>query len=212
MKTNDFFNDYASEFSSIYGQQNGWWRNLLSTIFRKSMRDRFLKTIDLCDPQRERTILDIGSGPGHYALALAQKGFGSVYGIDFAPAMIEIANQMVSQSGQAENCQFVCGNFLDYEFDRVFDYTILMGFMDYVADPVVVIKKAISLTKHQSFFSFPVSSGFLAWFRRIRYKKRCDLYMYNAEEIKQLFEKAGHRNIRIEKMGRDYFVIATVKQ
>lgn len=35
-------------------------------------------------------------------------------------------------------------------------------------------------------FSFPVKKGFLAWQRRLRYRSRCDLYMYDERGVEAL--------------------------
>jgi len=60
--------------------------------------------------------------------------------------------------------------------DEKFDYAIVMGFMDYIADPSALIGKVLRVCRGKAFFSFPADGGPLAWQRRLRYRNRCPLY------------------------------------
>ena len=90
--------------------------------------------------------------------------------------------------------------------DNKYDYTIAMGFMDYMADPRKTIEKVLSVTKSKAFFSFPADGGILAWQRKLRYKSRCPLYMYSLPQLHQLFSSVGSDRVRVEPIARDYFV------
>jgi 2-polyprenyl-3-methyl-5-hydroxy-6-metoxy-1,4-benzoquinol methylase len=204
--TAGFFESYAEDFDAIYGSKDTPINRLISKIFRKSMRLRYQKTIEGCLPVEGKSALDIGCGPGHYAVTLARKGIASVWGIDFAPAMIDLARQKAAGAGVDNVCNFFANDFLAYDFGRAFDYAILMGFMDYMAEPRTVIKRALSLTSSRAFFSFPAAEGFLAWQRRLRYRKKCDLYMYHRQDIAELFRGLTFEDISIEQISRDYFV------
>lgn len=206
--TSGFFDSYAHDFDAIYGGRRRMFDRLIDRLFRRSMRLRYRKTILGCDPVEGKTALDIGCGPGHYGIALAQMGMETVWGIDFAPAMIEIAINKAVASGVESSCKFLVDDFVKFNFNRTFDYTILMGFMDYIADPSGVITKALSMTTSKSFFSFPDSGGFLAWQRRRRYRRRCDLFMYRRDEIEKLFREMPCVSFEIEKISRDFFVTA----
>jgi 2-polyprenyl-3-methyl-5-hydroxy-6-metoxy-1,4-benzoquinol methylase len=207
--TAQFFDSYAEDFNAIYGRRETLVNRIVSRLFRRSMRLRFEKTIEGCRPVEGKSALDIGCGPGHYAVTLARRGMPTVMGIDFAPTMIELAEKKAAEAGVDDICHFFTGDFLTYNFDRTFDFTILMGFMDYMSDPGEVISRALSLTTGKAFFSFPAAEGFLAWQRRRRYRTRCDLYMYRREEIRPLFEGFSFKNLELIKLGRDYF--ATVE-
>jgi len=211
-RTSEFFDRYAHDFSAIYGTSNTPWNRLINALFRKSMMTRYRKTLEGCEPIKDRTVLDIGCGPGHYSVALAEKGARRVVGIDFAPAMIELARSRATEAGVAEICDFVCDDFTTYEFGQTFDYSIAMGFMDYVAKPEDVVTKVASLTTSRAFFSFPAAGGFLAWQRKLRYRRRCDLFLYRLSDIRSLFERCALRNVVIERIARDFFVTVVFDQ
>jgi hypothetical protein len=84
-----------------------------------------------------------------------------------------------------------------------------MGFMDYAFEPRKVIKRVFSLTRAKAFFSFPVDGGVLGWQRKLRYKDRCDLFMYRRKQIDDLFRYTHFGEFEVERISRDFFVTAS---
>ena len=207
----EFFDSYAGDFDAIYGTKNTMLNRLLNRYLRASMRIRFEKVLASCDPIQGKSVIDIGSGPGHFSISLARKGADHVLGVDFAESMNELATRHAEQAGVADRCRFDFGDFLEYEIPEQFDYAVVMGFMDYIADPSTVIRKVLLATRAKAMFSFPAAGGFLAWQRKLRYRKRCELYMYTAAQLEELFSQAGDYSVRIEPIARDFFVTVTIK-
>lgn len=203
-----FFHSYAKDFDAIYGNRNTFVNRIINKYLRASMRLRFEKTLAGCSPIEGKSVVDIGTGPGHYAIALAKRGARRVLGLDFAEAMIRVAQQHARDNGVGENCQFAFGDFLQYEPNEKFDYAVVMGFMDYIAEPKRVIDKVLAMTNERAFFSFPVAGGLLAWQRKLRYRRRCDLFLYTRPQIEQLFASSAARRVTIEPIRRDFFVTA----
>ena len=202
----DFFDSYSDRFNAIYGNKNSLFNGAVNRLFRKSMRLRYDYTIRGCQPIEGKTVVDIGCGPGHYSVRLAKMGAQNTLGLDFAPAMIEIAKKNAERAGVGSRCQFVYGDFLSYSFNRPFDYAVVMGFMDYIEEPAKVIDKVLAVTSDKAFFSFPVAGGILAWQRQQRYKNRCKLFLYTTEDLRRLFAERKCRKIEIQKISRDFFV------
>ncbi len=207
-RTSSFFDSYAQDFDAIYGTKHSLFNAAANNLFRSSMRLRYLKTLEGCSPVAGRTILDVGCGPGHFSVALAKGGADSVLGIDFAEGMLNLSRKSADQAGVAHKCRFEQANFLERKFDMKFDYTILMGLMDYMEDPLLVIRKALAVTNKRAFFSFPLDGGFLAWQRKLRYKSRCDLFMYTQIKVLELFAQMDHERLEITHIDRDLFVTA----
>jgi len=201
-----FFSSYAHDFDAIYGGRHTGWRGPVNRYLRASMRLRYEKTIAGCDPIEGRSVLDVGCGPGHYGIALARMGAARVFGLDFAPAMIDLARAHADRAGVGDRCRFELGDFLTYPLPEPFDYTIVMGFMDYIAEPRAVIDRVLEVTRSRAFFSFPVAGGLLAWQRRLRYKKRCELYLYTQDRVRSLFENIPGTRFSCERIARDFFV------
>jgi len=209
-RTADFFDRYAVDFNAIYGNSNRALEGLVNRLFRRAMLVRYEKTLFGCRPVEGLSVIDIGCGPGHYSVALARAGAARVLGLDFAPGMLTIAEASARAAGVAQRCSFARGDFLTHPLADQFEYAILMGFMDYVADARAVVERALAVARRRVFFSFPKAGGPLAWQRQLRYRNRCDLYLYRAEEVHALFSAAG-ATFTIEPIGRDFFVTAERK-
>jgi len=205
-RTQTFFHRYANDFDAIYGNQNGVVDSVINRLFRKSMRLRYEKSIAGCEPVQGKSVLDVGCGPGHYSITLAQRGASRVVGIDFADGMLKLATEHAQKVGVADRCKFMVADFFTYQPQELFDYVIAMGFMDYMPDAEKIVAKVLSLARHKAFFSFPVAGGVLGWQRQKRYKKRCDLFLYSEAQLKQLCAKFPEVKATIEPISRDFFV------
>lgn len=211
-RTQTFFHQYANDFDAIYGNQNGIVDSVINRLFRKSMKLRYEKTIEGCQPIAGKSVLDIGCGPGHYSITLAQRGASRVVGIDFAEGMLQLASEHARKVGVGDQCKFEVADFYKYPSDTVFDYVIVMGFMDYMPDPENVVAKVLSLTRSKAFFSFPVGGGVLGWQRKLRYQKRCDLFLYSETQLREIFAKFPQAQATIEPISRDFFVTLSPKR
>lgn len=208
----ELFDGYAVEFDSIYGGKRTFFKKLMDKWFRQSMLIRFQKSIEASNPVQGRRFLDVGSGPGHYAVLLAQKGAGEVVGVDFSSSMTNIAQQHAKDQNVEERCKFVTADVLHYQDEQKFDVIIVMGVMDYIPEPIPFIQHLISLAKEKIVLSFPEEGGLLAWQRRLRYRwfSNCELNMYYHQDLEKLTQNLQLKNYTIEKIARDYFVTINV--
>jgi SAM-dependent methyltransferase len=208
-RTRAFFHGYAGEFNALYGNINTPLNALINRLFRRSMYLRFARTMAGCEPIAGASVLDVGCGPGHYAIELARRGAGRVVGVDFADGMIELARRQAAAAGVADGCEFSVGDFNQFGAGETFDYALMMGFMDYVAEPAPLIRKLVALTRRRAFLSFPAAGGFFAWQRQVRYRKRCPLYLYRRNDLESLFAGIPEVSATIEPISRDFFVTMT---
>jgi SAM-dependent methyltransferase len=76
-------------------------------------------------------VIDVSCGGGRLSFWLARRGLRAS-GVDFAPSMIEKANEKAALDGL--DAHFVTGDAMDLPFtDGVFDHAIYMGSLMYVA-------------------------------------------------------------------------------
>jgi 2-polyprenyl-3-methyl-5-hydroxy-6-metoxy-1,4-benzoquinol methylase len=206
MKENiSFWNSYASDFDAIYGTKNSWFNNAINKLFRGTMKIRFEKTIQII-PDEKVSVIDIGCGPGHYCFSLAQSGQREILGIDFSEKMVQLAMDHTSGLGIEKRLKFLVLNFLEFLPEKKYDYSIMMGFIEYFEHPELIIKKALDITNRKVLISFPVAGGLLAFQRKLRYKRKCFLRLYSSEDIKRLMAELNISSYTIEKIQRDFFV------
>lgn len=206
-QTEQFFDNYAESFDSLQESDGNPISRFINRTFRKSMRLRYLRCLEECRPVQGKRIWDIGCGPGHYAVELARMGATLVCGIDFSSQMIELACSRAKAAKVMDRCDFLQESFESFHVDEPFDICIVMGFMDYVEEPKAVVSKVLLATKHKALFSFPVAHGFLAWQRRVRYRRKCPLYLYSHDEVRELFSDIPNGHVTIERLHRDFVVI-----
>lgn len=203
-----FFHGYAKSFDGIYmsTSQRSVVKRLVDHLFRKSMYERFRRTLKEVSAAEIGHILDVGCGPGRYCVEYLKLG-KKVTGVDLADGMLQIARKICSQEVSGGQYEFLLGDYLTMSFSKKFDAAVLMGLFDYIADPVTLLKKLRTDTSKIILGSFPMKSGFLAWQRRVRYRLRgCPLYLYDRQQLKNILQAAGMERYEITKGDREYFV------
>jgi len=207
-----FFDGYAEDFSSIYiedSKKRSFFNKIMDNWFRKDIQDRHDKTIGYTQSNKNiNTVLDIGCGPGHQVVRFLEQG-KHVTALDVAPSMLEITKKRVELMGVNDRFESVLADYSLHKFDKKFDAACVMGFFDYVEDPVSVLKKLLSEVNYEIYISIPGYKGFLAFQRKIRYALRnCPLYLYSLESLTKHLKDAGcYDQAEILTTERGYYVI-----
>ena len=205
-----FFDGYAHDFSSIYKEdtkKRSSFDKFMDKLFRKDIEDRFDRTVNGINKDSISSVLDIGCGPGHFVVKFLEQG-KKVTALDIAPSMLEITKQRVQAMGKEDEVEFILEDYSEHKFDQKFDAACVMGFFDYVEDPVSVLKKLLEEIDKEIYISIPGNKGFLAWQRKIRYRMRnCPLYLYSLEYLIECLKEAGCYEIsEIAATERGHFV------
>lgn len=207
-KVKHYFHTTAQEFDRIYSGEKIWLSRILDRTLRKDMYQRFNLTIKECGDVRGKCILDIGCGSGRYTVALAEMGAKKVVGIDFAENMLGIARQIAQKQDVSKRCEFVCADFLKYDFDDVFDISIAVGLFDYIDDPIPFLEKIKAITSQKVIATFPRKYTWRMPIRKLRLAaKACPVYFYSKKQLMPIFRKR-FKECKIRKVGKIYFVSA----
>lgn len=209
-KVGTYFDRAANTFDTFYDYKRSLFMQWVDKKFRSDVFRRYYLTFETLKPLNGKTVLDIGCGSGPYTVEAARRGSKRVVGFDMAKAMIDLARQRAAAAGVADKCEFVLGTFPQDAPQEIFDYAIVMGVMDYIADPSSFLSSVVQQIQRCAMVSFPSKHWFRTPLRKIRYWiKKCPVYFYEPQQIETLSKAAGFSNVKIEKMpgaGMDYFV------
>ena len=206
-----YWNNEADAFQRIYTHRKSKLSNMLDSLFRKDMYERFVFTIKNCEPIPERTFLDVGCGNGLYSLELARKGARKVLGLDISEIMIGLCKEASKKENLERTCQFIQTDLLAYQGEEKFDVSFGIGLFDYIRHPLPVLKKMRELTTDKTILAFPRYWTWRAPIRKARLNARgCDVFFYTKPRLRQLLRDAGFRHHEVHKVGKLHCVVAYV--
>jgi SAM-dependent methyltransferase len=120
--------------------------------YLQPLTDRLFREAGICAGQR---VLDLGSGVGDVAmLAAAIVGpSGFVVGIERDPLSIARAKSRIAEAG-LENVQIVEGDATSLSVDESFDAAVGRFILEYVPDPVAVVRSVAALVRPGGIVAF----------------------------------------------------------
>ena len=133
-------------------EHEGWQRvaGKYDSVWASSTRQFIPPLLDAAEVTRNKSVLDVGCGPGYVAAAAAERGATS-RGLDFSREMIAIAQKMFPRiefcEGDAQNLPFT-----DATFDRVLANFALL----HVSEPERACAAAFRVLKPGGKFGFTV--------------------------------------------------------
>jgi len=208
-RVQNHFHADAHRFDAIYEDDKSLLVRWIDGVWRGVVRKRFELTLELLAPLTGKTLLDVGCGSGRYCIAYAERGATRVVGVDFAAAMIDLANEHARQAEVSDRCEFRAGIFPDAVPEETFDASSAMGFFDYVADPVPIVARMRELTRSKMILSFPKSREWRAPVRRVRFWfNGCPLFLYSEQRVREILRESGVTAYDWIELDRDYIVAA----
>jgi ubiquinone/menaquinone biosynthesis C-methylase UbiE len=212
-KVRDHFHDDAERFDSIYGEKKSLFQKFVDDYWRGVVQRRLELNVLKLQPLAGKKILDVGCGSGRFCIEFARGGAAKVIGVDFAKAMIEIADHLATQAAVADRCQFITGAFPEAvpTAEAPFDASTANGFFDYIEHPVPVITEMRRLTHGTMIMSFPKAIEWRVPVRRVRFwLKGTPLFLYRESQVGEILQQAGVKDYEMIYLDRDYLVIANV--
>lgn len=197
----DHFNRHAADFDRLYDpRRQSPWQRWLNRHFRRDIADRYILALEHVRKSGAGSVLDVGCGPGHYLAALAKIGVPRLVGVDLSGEMIALA-QKNPDVCSIPRVELIQANYFEWEPGERFDVILALGFFDYVAEPLSLLRKMRFEAKHSVFASFPSRHWFRTPFRwtRRRLQGTC-VYFYSETQIRELALEAGFGDVNVSRV------------
>ena len=208
-----YWDNEVQSFDSIYTHGKSDFSNWLDKKFRWDMYARFKYTIEKSKPISGKTFLDVGCGTGLYSIEFAKNNASEVTGIDISDKMIKICQDRAEKENVKEKCKFHIGDLLTFNPEKKYDVVIGIGLFDYISKPYNVLKKMHDVSRDRAIFSFPRSTTWRAYLRKVRLTLRgCPVYFYSESQLEELLKKAGFIRYESEILGQLFCITAFVNE
>jgi len=205
-----FFDRFAETFDIFYDGKRRPVMQWIDRHFRSDMFVRYALTFERLGNLEGRRGLDVGCGSGPYIAEALKHGAAHMVGVDPAPGMLALTRRRLGQLGQLDKLTLLEGYFPQVRPTDTFDFAIVMGVMDYVADPVSFLRGLRELISGTAAVSFPSTHWLRTPLRKVRYRLRnCPVYFYDEPLIRSLGTQASFSTtdvVKIPGAGMDYHV------
>ncbi len=118
-----------------------------------------------------KSVLDLGSGPGAFALETLKLGASSSVGVDLSAGMINVANDLAQNLGVGDQAKFEVGNAATAQLP-VSDIVVMDKMICCYPDVDPLLEKAVAASQHSVGFIVPRDQGLLKIGLRIGYSSR----------------------------------------
>jgi cyclopropane fatty-acyl-phospholipid synthase-like methyltransferase len=204
-----FFDGFAGTFDTLYDGQRSPLMRAVDRRFRSDMFVRFALTFEALGDLSGKTVVDIGCGSGPYVLEALKRGARHVTALDPAPNMLALVRQRLDSAELRDRCTMVQGCFPDVT-PQTCDHAMVMGVMDYVAEPTRFLTALRPVVRRSAAVSFSSTHWIRTPLRKLRYDlRRCPVYFYEDAQVREICRTAGYRDVRVVKIpgaGMDYHV------
>jgi len=187
-----YFDARAVPFDRVYEPGPGLQGRLDALLYRRVRWSLEVTLAELGDLSG-KTVLDVGCGPGRYAVRAAERG-AEVVGIDFSPKMLVLARERARDRGVADRCRFVEADFDAYRPEGRFDIVLMMGLLEFRADPNRDLARLSELTLEKVIVNIPPPFRWRTTARRVRHRLRPAppaFYVHSPAAIGACLEQVG---------------------
>ncbi|EAL8113503.1 class I SAM-dependent methyltransferase, partial [Campylobacter coli] len=140
--------------------------------------------------------LEIGPGHGNFFLQSLKFGqFSELLGVDISPTSCEMTKKIVSFNDHKakQKCQFICMDFLEYDFNEQFDFITIGEVLEHVENPKNFLNKARKILSDDGniFITVPINGPAVD-----------HIYLFShPDEVKNMI-----KNCELEIVKEEYFM------
>jgi SAM-dependent methyltransferase len=194
-----YFDSRAELLDRLYEPRSGL-RGAFEAWVYGPLRRRLALTLDELGDLSGRRLLDVGCGPGRYAVAAAERG-AEVVGVDISATMLTLARGHARDRAVDGMCRFVQADFGEYEPDGDFDVALMMGVLEYLPDPHPSLGRLHGITTEKVILSVPPPLRWQTTARRLRHRLRSGPPSFHAHSpamVTEWLKDVGFGSSRVE--------------
>ena len=93
-----------------------------------------------------------------------------------------------------------------------FDVITLLGFLEYIADPVPMMRRLLSFSPQYMIGTFCRAGTLRSHLRKLRYKlqsRDCPLFFHTEHQIREIAEQINASSCNIRRMGQLHYAVMT---
>ena len=207
-----FWNNIAEDFDAIYTGNKHPLAVKLDRWLRRDIFERFDWVMERSGNVAGKSVCDIGCGSGRFLVEFAKRGAGSITGVDVAPEMLKLAQNLLVENRVQDRCELIEADVLNWRTDKIYDLTIAIGFWDYIMEPPERLRCIRKISRNKFLSAWP---RFWTWrmpVRKVRleYVSGCPVYFFRRSQVVNMINNAGFRVERCDTVGKLFCVEATV--
>ncbi len=194
-------------------------------ITHKSDTEIMPFVLDTLDPGEDEVVLDAGTGPGIYAIKMAERvPDAKIYGVDLSPTFLKLAKKNALEAG-ISHIEFIQGDIENLPFgDNRFDKLVCGGAMEAVPDKERAARELYRVLKpgktavfiepdrgkdlrDRAFLLFLYGLGLINPRLRGFTAKDIPKYYFNRDSFYSLFKSAGFTTVEIVKRAGSFCAV-----
>lgn len=174
---------WGAETAARYDQ----WAKSPCGSFALRQEEKLLQGVIAHWPRRKQKLLDIGCGTGTFLEFFWSCGF-DLTAIDLSPDMLASAREKI---GHRADLHLGSAEHLPFD-DREFDYASLMTVLEFVDDPVLVLREAARVARKGILVTFLNKWSFYGWSVRLgrRHSTLARARWFTWPEMRALIQKS----------------------
>ena len=195
----DSVNKYFQQQANLYEHK------LSGNIWKFLRRDEERGILSMVGDVQGIDILELGCGTGYYAKKLISMGANKVIAVDQCDEML--------RNIYTDGITVIIGSAESVSLDQKFNLVLAAGLLEFVADPLAVLKNAYTHTKPGGSLVIMVPmSNFYSLFYTLFHKSHgISIRLYNENILRELFERAGWVMQNIQKIKPFSLVVEGVR-
>ena len=189
------FNPNFWKNKEIAQNYDKWYESEEGKYADRKEKDLFLKLIN---PHSGQTLLEIGSGTGHFSFWFHSLGLG-VVGVDSSSVMLKVAKGKIKD----QKINFIKADAGKLPLpSKSFDLVALVTTLEFVNSPEKILKEAFRVAKKKIFLGVLAKWSLLAFKRRIKALFKNSVYkeakFYSVKELIKLVKRCAPEKTKIQ--------------